>query len=122
MIDPMHRKLDPGKDLERKQLREKIMAAMDELPEDQKQIIVLREIDGMSYKEIAEVLDIPEGTVMSRLFYARKKLQAASRTRSDSSQSPPEKLTFGRVFPSLPSNEAGGAPSTGGQWARSRSE
>ena len=76
-IDPMHRKLDPGKDLERKQLREKIMAAMDELPEDQKQIIVLREIDGMSYKEIAEVLDIPEGTVMSRLFYARKKLQAA---------------------------------------------
>ena len=77
MIDPIHRKLDPGKDLERKQLREKIMAALDELPEEQKQIIVLREIDGMSYKEIADVLDIPEGTVMSRLFYARKKLQAA---------------------------------------------
>ena len=77
MIDPIHRKLDPGKDLERKQLREKIAAAMEELPEEQKQIIVLREIDGMSYKEIAEVLDIPEGTVMSRLFYARKKLQAA---------------------------------------------
>jgi RNA polymerase sigma-70 factor, ECF subfamily len=76
-IDPMHRKLDPSKDLERKQLRGRIMAAMDELPEEQKQIVVLREIDGMSYKEIAEVLDIPEGTVMSRLFYARKKLQAS---------------------------------------------
>ncbi len=76
-VDQIHRKLDPGKDLERKQLREKIMVALDELPEEQKQIVVLREIDGMSYKEIAEVLDIPEGTVMSRLFYARKKLQAA---------------------------------------------
>jgi RNA polymerase sigma-70 factor (ECF subfamily) len=76
-IDPIHRKLDPGKELERKQLRERILTALEALPEEQKQIVVLREIDGMSYKEIAEVLDIPEGTVMSRLFYARKKLQAA---------------------------------------------
>jgi RNA polymerase sigma-70 factor, ECF subfamily len=76
-IDPSHRKLDPGKDLERKQLHARIMAAMDELPDDQRQVIVLREIEGMSYKEIADVMEIPEGTVMSRLFYARKKLQAS---------------------------------------------
>jgi len=37
---------------------------------------VLREIQGLSYKEIAETTGIAEGTVMSRLFYARKKLQA----------------------------------------------
>ena len=48
-----------------------------ELPEDQRQVIVLREVDGLSYKEISEVLEVPEGTVMSRLFYARRKLQNA---------------------------------------------
>ena len=52
-----------------------IMDAMEKLPEDQRQVILLRELEGLSYKEIAEVADIPEGTVMSRLFYARKKLQ-----------------------------------------------
>jgi len=70
-----HHRNDPGKDLERKRLHAAILAAMDELPEEQKQVIVLREVEGMAYKEIAEVMDIPEGTVMSRLYYARKKLQ-----------------------------------------------
>lgn len=37
--------------------------------------MVLREVDGLSYKEIAETLELAEGTVMSRLFYARRKLQ-----------------------------------------------
>lgn len=67
----------PGKSLERKRLHARLLAALDELPEDQRQVIVLREVDGLSYKEISEVLEIPEGTVMSRLFYARKKLQHA---------------------------------------------
>lgn len=51
------------------------MEAFDQLPEDQRQVVVLRELEEMSYKEIADVLDIPEGTVMSRLYYARRKLQ-----------------------------------------------
>jgi RNA polymerase sigma-70 factor (ECF subfamily) len=55
--------------------RQKILDAVDELPEDQKQILILKEIDGLAYKEISEVLNIPQGTVMSRLYYARKKLQ-----------------------------------------------
>lgn len=67
----------PGKSLERKRLHARLLSALDELPEDQRQVIVLREVDGLSYKEISEVLEIPEGTVMSRLFYARKKLQHA---------------------------------------------
>jgi RNA polymerase sigma-70 factor, ECF subfamily len=68
---------DPVKNLERKQLHAAILTALDELPDEQKQIIILREVQGLSYKEISDVMDIPEGTVMSRLFYARKKLQAA---------------------------------------------
>lgn len=67
----------PGRSLERKRLHARLLAALEELPEDQRQVIVLREVDGLSYKEISDVLEIPEGTVMSRLFYARKKLQHA---------------------------------------------
>lgn len=66
---------NPGKNLENKQLRERIRAAIDQLPDDQKAVIILREVEGLSYKEIAETMDCAEGTVMSRLFYARKKLQ-----------------------------------------------
>lgn len=77
VISLQHRRNDPGRDLERKRLHAAILAAMDELPEDQKQVVVLREVEGMSYREIAEVMEIPEGTVMSRLYYARKKLQKA---------------------------------------------
>ena len=65
------------KALSRKELQKRIFAALDDLPEEHREVVLLREIEGLSYKEIAEVLDIPEGTVMSRLFYARKKLQVA---------------------------------------------
>jgi RNA polymerase sigma-70 factor (ECF subfamily) len=74
-IAEVHHEDDPRKTLERKRLYEKIMDALDKLPADQKQVILLREMEGLSYKEISDVMDIPEGTVMSRLFYARKKLQ-----------------------------------------------
>jgi len=49
------------------------------LPEDARRAIQLREIDGLSYKEIAAALGIPKGTVMSRLYYARRRLQEALR-------------------------------------------
>ena len=45
------------------------------LPPDYREVLVLRELHGLSYREIAGVAAIPIGTVMSRLFYARKKLQ-----------------------------------------------
>ncbi len=77
VISLAHHRHDPGRDLERKELRDRIFAALETLPPDQKQVILLREIEGLAYKEIAEVVGIPEGTVMSRLYYARKKLQKA---------------------------------------------
>ena len=49
--------------------------ALEELPEEFREIIVMRELEGMGYKEIAEVAGVPIGTVMSRLARARKRLQ-----------------------------------------------
>ena len=74
-LSEIHRAESPRKALERKQLMAAINDALQKLPEEQRQIVVLREVQGLSYREISEVMDIPEGTVMSRLYYARKKLQ-----------------------------------------------
>ena len=59
----------------RKQLREGIAAAIEQLPEAARETLVLREVEGLSYAEIADAQQIPKGTVMSRLHYARKQLQ-----------------------------------------------
>ncbi len=52
-----------------------VRQAMKELPEASRSILVLREYGELSYQEIAKVLDIPIGTVMSRLNYARNRLR-----------------------------------------------
>lgn len=49
--------------------------ALEELPLEYREVLVLRELEALSYKEIAEVADVPIGTVMSRLARARKRLQ-----------------------------------------------
>ena len=67
--------LTPSQSYDRKEWRLRIKAAIARLPEDQRRVIVFREVEGLSYKEIAEATGVAEGTVMSRLFYARKKLQ-----------------------------------------------
>lgn len=54
------------------EIRDTVLAAIDHLPEDLRTAIVLREIEGMSYDEIADVMDCPIGTVRSRLFRARE--------------------------------------------------
>lgn len=55
--------------------RDVLRAALDDLPLEFREILILRELEGLSYKEIAEVADTPIGTVMSRLARARKQLQ-----------------------------------------------
>jgi RNA polymerase sigma-70 factor (ECF subfamily) len=55
--------------------REMLKAALDDLPVEFREAIVLREIEGLSYKEIADIAAVPIGTVMSRLTRARKRLQ-----------------------------------------------
>ena len=58
------------------ELRVKIQAALAKLSPDHREIVLLKDVQGFSYKEIADSLSITLGTVMSRLYYARQKLQA----------------------------------------------
>lgn len=55
---------------------EGVQRALDELPEDYRMAVLLADIEGFPYKEIAEILEIPVGTVMSRLYRGRKLLEA----------------------------------------------
>ena len=68
--------LSPERLLERKLTREAVQRGLETLPAEQRQILLLREIRGMSYEEIGEALDLEPGTVKSRIFRARKKLVA----------------------------------------------
>jgi RNA polymerase sigma-70 factor (ECF subfamily) len=67
----------PSAEFERSELRELMARAIEALPDDARRTLVLREVDGLSYAEIAESLDIPKGTVMSRLHYARRRVREA---------------------------------------------
>ena len=57
--------------------RESLHQALDRLPPEFREVIVLRELQGLSYKEIGEITGVPAGTVMSRLSRARPRLQRA---------------------------------------------
>ena len=61
---------------EQNELRQALWQAMDEIKPKEREIIMLKEFQDLSYKEIAEILDIPIGTVMSRLYNARQALKA----------------------------------------------
>jgi RNA polymerase sigma-70 factor (ECF subfamily) len=66
---------DPFQAVRNRELGRKISEAIASLTPDHRAVILLREIEGLSYEEISEVMDCSLGTVMSRLHYARKKLQ-----------------------------------------------
>ncbi len=70
---------NPLRNVGDKQLGEQIGRGLAQLSDDHRAIVLLREVEGMSYDEIAASLGIPRGTVMSRLFHARKNLQRALR-------------------------------------------
>jgi RNA polymerase sigma-70 factor, ECF subfamily len=66
---------DPDQALVRSVDAERVHSALEHLPAEFKEVIVLRELEQMSYKEIADICQIPLGTVMSRLTRARRQLQ-----------------------------------------------
>ena len=65
----------PDEALARGELRAKLGAALAKLSPEHREAVLLKDVQGLSYKEIAEVMASSIGTVMSRLFYARQKLQ-----------------------------------------------
>ena len=65
----------PYETMERSEIRARIDKAITQLSPEQRAVILMKEIEEMQYREIAEALGCSIGTVMSRLFYARKKLQ-----------------------------------------------
>jgi RNA polymerase sigma-70 factor (ECF subfamily) len=71
--------VDPGEgpdaDLGRNDLKTEVRRAMAALPENFRAILVLRELEGLSYQEIGTILDLNKGTVESRLFRARARLK-----------------------------------------------
>jgi len=66
---------NPEQEVERQELGNKIKIALANLSPAHREVIILREIDGLSYAEMAKVIQCTEGTIMSRLHHARKKLQ-----------------------------------------------
>lgn len=66
---------DPEQALGREQLRTALAQAIADLPDAARETLILREVEGLSYAEIAAALEIPKGTVMSRLHYARRRVQ-----------------------------------------------
>lgn len=67
---------NPEQRLEQQQLRLKVLSALAELPNEQRELLVLRELNECSYADIAAILNIPVGTVMSSLHRARLSLKA----------------------------------------------
>lgn len=70
--DAIHEMNTPERNLLRDELHQVIEQAFQDLPDDLRMAVTLREIDGLSYEEIAEVMDCPIGTVRSRIFRARE--------------------------------------------------
>lgn len=76
---PAATSVDPYEQVKDKELGDRIRAAIAELTPAHKAVILLREVEGLSYEEISEILQCSRGTVMSRLHYARKRLQSLLR-------------------------------------------
>ncbi|NIL99439.1 MAG: sigma-70 family RNA polymerase sigma factor [Acidobacteria bacterium] len=67
----------PQRNVEREETRRRVRQAIETLPDREREVLVLKEFEGLKYREIADIVGIPIGTVMSRLYSARRNLAAA---------------------------------------------
>ena len=80
----LHSAHDPAADAIRKERVKLLFSALAEIPEDLAEILVLRDLDGLAYEEIGRALELPDGTVKSRLFRARAEVAKKVRERQES--------------------------------------
>jgi RNA polymerase sigma-70 factor (ECF subfamily) len=66
---------NPGRALMDKQIRARIDAALDQLSDNHRTVLIMRELEGLSYEDMANAMGCSKGTIMSRLFHARKNMQ-----------------------------------------------
>jgi RNA polymerase sigma-70 factor (ECF subfamily) len=76
-------RFNPSTTFFRKEESKRINKVLSQISEEHREVVILREIDGLSYEEIARTIGISVGTVMSRLHYARKKLQLGLQETED---------------------------------------
>jgi RNA polymerase sigma-70 factor (ECF subfamily) len=69
--------MDPVEGVERRERSEAVMQAMERIPAEQREVLILKEYEGLKFKEIAEILDCPESTVKSRMYYGLNGLRTA---------------------------------------------
>jgi RNA polymerase sigma-70 factor, ECF subfamily len=65
----------PERETERSELRERLLAALAELPKERRVVVLLHDLEGWTHREIAERLDLPQGTVRSHLHHARRAMR-----------------------------------------------
>ena len=66
---------NPGKSLARKEMRRQIGEALEALSDNHRVVLIMREVEGLSYQDMAEIMKCSKGTIMSRLFHARRNMQ-----------------------------------------------
>jgi len=76
-LRPADANRSPERQRQRSAARELLWRALERIGEEHREVLVLKELQGFRYNEIARILDIPEGTVASRLFHARRALKEA---------------------------------------------
>jgi RNA polymerase sigma-70 factor (ECF subfamily) len=73
-LTPAYSRSNPAKELEQREVARLLDVALEQLSDKLRTVFVLREVEGLSYQEIADTVGIPIGSVMSRLFHARQRL------------------------------------------------
>ncbi len=82
---------DGTQDMENRLLLERTLSAIQDLPDEQREVLLLVCVEELSYRETADVLEVPIGTVMSRLARGRKQLAAVLGIKSDVARSAPKR-------------------------------